>query len=119
VSVEAWNRARCIPASSRHHWALVSGSGWDSGFFEELLGLVVVFFAALVRHRVLQWCGCPALWSYIREGFTPHSLRHAFVSALLGRGVPITDAAQWVGHKDINVTYAIYGHLVPNAADVP
>jgi hypothetical protein len=25
--------------------------------------------------------------------------------------------AQWVGHKDINVTYAIYGHLVPNAAD--
>jgi integrase len=53
----------------------------------------------------------------ISEGFTPHSLRHAFVSALLGRGVPITDVAQWVGHKDINVTYAIYGHLVPNAAD--
>ena len=53
----------------------------------------------------------------IPDGFTPHSLRHAFVSALLGRGVPITDVAQWVGHKDINVTYAIYGHLVPNAAD--
>ena len=53
----------------------------------------------------------------IPAGFTPHSLRHAFVSALLGRGVPITDVAQWVGHKDINVTYAIYGHLVPNAAD--
>ena len=53
----------------------------------------------------------------IPEGFTPHRLRHAFVSALLGRGVPITDVAQWVGHKDINVTYAIYGHLVPNAAD--
>jgi Phage integrase family len=53
----------------------------------------------------------------IPEGFTPHSLRHAFVSALLARGVPITDVAQWAGHKDINVTYAIYGHLVPNAAD--
>jgi integrase len=53
----------------------------------------------------------------IPEGFTPHSLRHAFVSALLARSVPITDVAQWVGHKDINVTYAIYGHLVPNAAD--
>ena len=39
------------------------------------------------------------------------------MSALLARGVPITDVAQWVGHKDINVTYAIYGHLVPNAAD--
>lgn len=53
----------------------------------------------------------------IPAGFTPHSLRHAFVSALVGRGVPITDVAQWVGRKDINVTYAIYGHLVPNAAD--
>jgi integrase len=53
----------------------------------------------------------------IPEGFTPHSLRHAFVSALLGRGVPITDVARWVGHRDINVTYSIYGHLVPNAAD--
>lgn len=53
----------------------------------------------------------------IPAGFTPHSLRHAFVSALVGCGVPITDVAQWVGHKDINVTYAIYGHLVPNAAD--
>ena len=53
----------------------------------------------------------------IPGGFTPHSLRHAFVSALLARGVPITDVAQWVEHKDINVTYAIYGHLVPNAAD--
>jgi integrase len=53
----------------------------------------------------------------IPERFTPHSLRHAFVSELLVRGVPITGVAQWAGHKDINVTYAIYGHLVPNAAD--
>ena len=27
---------------------------------------------------------------------------------------PITDVAQWVGCKDINVTYANYGHLVPD-----
>ena len=37
--------------------------------------------------------------------------------ALLARGDPITHVAQWVGHKDINVTYAFYVHLVPNAAD--
>ncbi len=51
----------------------------------------------------------------IPAGFTPHSLRHAFVSALLSRGVPITDVAQWLGHRDINITYATYGHLVPSS----
>jgi integrase len=52
----------------------------------------------------------------IPAGFTPHSLRHAFVSALLSRLVPITDVAVWLGHRKINVTYATYGHLVPSAA---
>jgi len=47
--------------------------------------------------------------------FTPHSLRHAFASAHLGQGVPITNLAKWLGHKDINVTYSIYGHLLPDA----
>jgi integrase len=51
----------------------------------------------------------------IPAGFTPHSLRHAFVSALLSRGVPITDVAKWLGHRNINVTYATYGHLVPSS----
>lgn len=51
----------------------------------------------------------------IPEGFRPHSLRHAFVSALLSRGVPITDVAAWLGHRDINITYATYGHLVPSS----
>ena len=53
----------------------------------------------------------------IPDGFTPHSLRHAFASALLGRGVPITDVARWLGHRDINVTYAIYSHFMPDAED--
>jgi len=52
----------------------------------------------------------------IPAGFTPHSLRHAFASAMLGKGVPITDVAQWLGHRDVRVTYRIYGHLVPSAA---
>ena len=37
----------------------------------------------------------------IPASFTPHSLRHAFVSALLSHGVPITDVAQWLGHRNI------------------
>jgi integrase len=52
----------------------------------------------------------------IPDGFTPHSLRHAFASALLARGVPITDLAAWLGHRDVNVTFGTYGHLVPSAA---
>lgn len=51
----------------------------------------------------------------IPDGFTPHSLRHAYASALLARRVPITDVAIWLGHRDINTTYATYGHLVPSA----
>jgi integrase len=53
----------------------------------------------------------------IPRGFRPHSLRHAFASTLLSRGVPITDVARWLGHKDINVTYAIYSHFMPEAED--
>ena len=52
----------------------------------------------------------------VPEGFTLHSLRHAFASAMLGKGVPITDVAHWLGHRDVRVTYRIYGHLVPSAA---
>ena len=49
----------------------------------------------------------------IPEGFTPHSLRHAFVSDLLTRDVAIADVAKWVGHRNINVTFSVYGYLVP------
>jgi integrase len=53
----------------------------------------------------------------IPQGFRPHSLRHAFASTLLSRGVPITDVARWLGHKDINETYLTYSHFMPEAED--
>lgn len=53
----------------------------------------------------------------IAAGFNPHSLRHAYVSALLSRGVPLTDIAPWVGHRDISKLYKVYGHLLPSAQD--
>jgi len=52
----------------------------------------------------------------ITDGFTPHSLRHAFASAMLARGVQITELAHFLGHRDINVTHQVYGHLLPSAA---
>ena len=41
----------------------------------------------------------------IPAGFTPHSLRHGFASAMLSKGVPIADVAHWPGpaglsHRD-------------------
>jgi integrase len=53
----------------------------------------------------------------IPAGFRPHSLRHAFASTLLSRGVPITDVARWMGHKDIRETYMTYSHFMPEAED--
>ena len=53
----------------------------------------------------------------ISVGFRPHSLRHAFASVLLSRGVPITDVARWMGHKDIRETYLTYSHFMPEAED--
>jgi hypothetical protein len=49
--------------------------------------------------------------------FTPRSLRHVFASVALANGVPITDISRWLGHRNINTTYAIYGHLVPSSWD--
>ncbi len=51
----------------------------------------------------------------IEAGFHPHSLRHAFASALLGRGQPLGDVSQWLGHRDVNTTYAVYRHMLPEA----
>lgn len=71
-------------------------------------GVTYYTYAARFRRRMKK-AGIPV-------GFTPHSLRHTFASALLGYGVPITDVAKWLGHQNINVTYSIYGHLIPSAA---
>jgi integrase len=49
--------------------------------------------------------------------FTPHAMRHAWVSDLLTRGVPITVVAQYAGHRDVRVTYAVYGHLLPSSSE--
>jgi integrase len=47
--------------------------------------------------------------------FVPHCLRHMFVSACLGNGIPITDVSRWVGHSSIDMTHRIYGHMLKSA----
>ena len=35
----------------------------------------------------------------------------------LPEGIPITEVSRWLGHKSIEVTHQIYGHLVPSSFD--
>jgi integrase len=35
----------------------------------------------------------------------------------LAEGIPITEVPRWLGHKSIEVTHQIYGHLVPSSFD--
>lgn len=41
----------------------------------------------------------------------PHNFRHSYVTHMLEAGVPITEVATLVGHKDIQTTYSTYMHL--------
>ncbi|MBA2947003.1 tyrosine-type recombinase/integrase [Streptomyces sp. PSKA28] len=65
-------------------------------------------------HTTLQY-----QWSAARKraGITrklnPYSLRHYFASNCLSKGIPITDVAEWMGHKNIIMTFKIYRHLMP------
>ena len=39
------------------------------------------------------------------------------LSTSLARGIPITEVSRWLGHKNIELTHKIYGHLVPGSWD--
>lgn len=41
----------------------------------------------------------------------PHNFRHTYITNLLETGVPITEVATLVGHRDIQTTYSTYMHL--------
>jgi integrase len=51
----------------------------------------------------------------IPEGMVIYSLRHFFASNCLSNGIPITDVAEWMGHKSLDVTFKIYRHLMPGS----
>ncbi|MFD5408882.1 tyrosine-type recombinase/integrase [Streptomyces nojiriensis] len=51
----------------------------------------------------------------ITRKITPHWLRHFFASAGLSKGVPVTDMAEWLGHRDPCITHETYVHVMPDA----
>ncbi|CAL9589466.1 Tyrosine recombinase XerC [Streptomyces sp. enrichment culture] len=59
-----------------------------------------------------QW-GAAKKRAGITRRLTTYSLRHFFASNCLAMGIPITDVAEWMGHRNINMTFKIYRHLMP------
>ncbi|MEU8936361.1 tyrosine-type recombinase/integrase [Streptomyces sp. NPDC048409] len=82
----------------------------------------------LLRHpkdptRAFPYYGLSNQWRRIKEkshvdipqGMVLYGLRHFFASNCLTHGIPITDVAEWMGHKNIDVTFKIYRHLMPGS----
>ncbi|MEV0259483.1 tyrosine-type recombinase/integrase [Streptomyces sp. NPDC050732] len=51
----------------------------------------------------------------IPEGMVMYGLRHFFASNCLSKHIPITDVAEWMGHRSIDITFKIYRHLMPGS----
>ncbi len=52
-----------------------------------------------------------ALAAGVTKRTFPHNFRHSYITHMLEAGVPITEVAPLVGHKDIQTTYSTYMHL--------
>ncbi|MFB7950553.1 tyrosine-type recombinase/integrase [Kitasatospora phosalacinea] len=52
---------------------------------------------------------------HLPEGMVLYGLRHFFASNCLGQGIPITDVAEWMGHRSIEITFKTYRHLMPGS----
>ncbi|MGH2710346.1 MAG: site-specific integrase [Actinomycetota bacterium] len=53
-----------------------------------------------------------ALTKRLRLPYTLHTLRHFVATQLLARGLPVTQVAQFLGHKDPSVTMDLYANHV-------
>ncbi|MEU4796710.1 tyrosine-type recombinase/integrase [Streptomyces sp. NPDC023327] len=51
----------------------------------------------------------------VPDGMVMYGLRHFFASNCLSKRIPITDVAEWMGHRSIDITFRIYRHLMPGS----
>lgn len=47
--------------------------------------------------------------------FDAKSLRHFFASTAVRNGIPLSDVADYMGQKDMQVTHKTYKHLLPES----
>jgi integrase len=71
--------------------------------------------AAAVSARRGTWPVLATAKAGLPPQFVPHSLRHYFASTALASSIPITELSCWLGHRSIETTHRIYGHIVPSS----
>ncbi|MFI8392211.1 tyrosine-type recombinase/integrase [Streptomyces sp. NPDC085540] len=80
-------------------------------------------FSNIGRTNILMYSLVDRLWRTSKQAagitrkITPHWLRHFFASAGLSKGVPVTDMAEWLGHRDPRITHETYAHIMPDAPE--
>ncbi|MFE0644596.1 tyrosine-type recombinase/integrase [Streptomyces sp. NPDC058877] len=80
-------------------------------------------FSNVGRTNILLYSLVDRMWCKARKEagltrtITPHWLRHFFASAGLSKGVPVTDMAEWLGHRDPRITHETYAHVMPDAPE--
>ncbi|GGR36300.1 tyrosine-type recombinase/integrase [Streptomyces roseolus] len=80
-------------------------------------------FSDVGRTNILMCSLVDRLWRGARKAagitrkITPHWLRHFFASAGLSEGVPVSDMAEWLGHRDPRITFETYAHVMPDAPE--
>ena len=87
------------------------------------------------QEKPVVWVHCASLGELIRPGYLTnhfhllleenglrhirfHDLRHTVASLLVNNGVPIKNVSDYLGHKDIQVTANIYGHLDKTSKEI-
>jgi integrase len=82
-----------------------------------------------VHTRKLALLGKPFAHNYYNESLTNilnildislirfHDLRHSYGSNLIYQGVPITIISKLMGHKNPQITYTIYSHIIDSLDD--
>ena len=74
--------------------------------------------AERVIHRAIDHSGEIARGQAKKKTPAAHSLRHSAARHWLAQGVPVNQVAQWLGHRNPQVTLAIYERLAADDAGV-
>ena len=70
-------------------------------------GLLFTIKANSFRQKFIRH----AIKAGLPRNFTPHQTRHHFATKLLGRNIPLTDVARWMGDSS-RVVEEVYAHLL-------
>lgn len=69
-------------------------------------------FQGVTDHSLRRWMRTACRDAGI-PNYHPHDLRHRRVSLLLGRGIPVLNVQELVGHSSASMTLDKYGHVMP------